>query len=727
MKRIIFAIFVAVSLAFVIPSCQKAPFLTVNGQKSFTFKDAGGSQTFTFSANRDWKVTPSDSWVRVSPSSGSASDGEVTVTITCEPNTTYDPRNTTLTVTIEELMETISISQDTNYGIVIPTKSYDLTSAANTIEVEVQANVQYTVSVSDSWVMQTGTKGLTKNTLVFSVSENTTYDNRNASITIKSQNNAVADQVITVRQAQKDALIVKDTNFNLPYGGGGVEIKVEANVSFDVTPNVEWIHFVGTKALSNSTVSLTVDENPTYSAREGKVEIKQKNGTISHSVTVKQAGRIAVTSVTLDKTSLSLNAGDSETLTATVKPTNATDKTVTWFSSDESVATVDNAGKVTAIKEGTASIIAQSGEKTAECKVSVYVAVTSVELSNNELTLIEGDSETLTVLVKPDNATDKTVVWTSSNEKIATVEKGKVTAVKVGEVTITAKVGDKTAECKVLVIPVPVSSVSLNQASLDLVIGQQTTLIATVLPDNAADKTVTWSSSNEAVAAVDLNGVVTGVGEGEATITAKAGDIIAECLVTVSSIPVSSIELNQTSLTLLLGEQAVLTATVQPDNATDKTVTWTSSNNSVATVENGVVKGVGPGSVMITASAGDQSATCSVIVIKDSADGVSAKYYGGAMSIINGKIQSGSQLNFGIVNYSTETIRVVSVQLIDGQTGSGGNVMSIGTDIASGSSSAWTLTIGAAGIYEPKARFVYTFKGETYTCEAKYTAPNWGF
>ena len=221
--------------------------------------------------------------------------------------------------------------------------------------------------------------------------------------------------------------------------------------------------------------------------------------------------------------------------------------------------------------------------------------------------------------------------------------------------------------------------------------------------------------------------MVTGVGEGEATITAKAGDIIAECLVTVSSIPVSSIELNQTSLTLLLGEQAVLTATVQPDNATDKTVTWTSSNNSVATVENGVVKGVGPGSVMITASAGDQSATCSVIVIKDSADGVSAKYYGGAMSIINGKIQSGSQLNFGIVNYSTETIRVVSVQLIDGQTGSGGNVMSIGTDIASGSSSAWTLTIGAAGIYEPKARFVYTFKGETYTCEAKYTAPNWGF
>jgi len=381
MKRIIIAILVAIGLAFVLPSCQKAPFLRVNGPRSFSFKDTGGSQTVTFSANRDWKVTSSDSWIRVSPSSGSATDGEVTVTITCEPNTTYDPRNTTLTVKVEELTETLSVSQETNYGIIIPTKSYDFTSDANTIEVEVQTNVQYAVSISDSWIKQIGTKGLSKNTLVFSVSENTTYDNRSASIIIKSQNNVVADQVITVRQAQKDALIVKDSIFNLPYGGGGIEVKVEANIDFEVSPNVEWIHFVQTKALNNSTVLLKIDENMTFNAREGKVEIRQKNGSLSHIITIKQSERIAVTSIELNKTKTTLIEGDTETLVAMVKPDNASDKTVFWKSSDTNVATVDENGAVLAVSKGTCSISAIIGEIVADCSITVLKRPSSTYFS----------------------------------------------------------------------------------------------------------------------------------------------------------------------------------------------------------------------------------------------------------------------------------------------------------------------------------------------------------
>ena len=277
----------------------------------------------------------------------------------------------------EGLTQVVSVKQPANLGVIVPTKSYELSSGAGTIEVEVQANVQYSVSVSDSWIKQTGTKGLTKSILVFSISENTTYDSRSASITIKSQSSSVPDQVVTIRQAQKDALIVKESSFNLPYVGSGVEVKVEANVSFDVTSNVDWIHYVSTKALSNSTVSLTIDENLTYSTREGKIEIKQKNGSLSHTITVKQAGRIAVTSIKLNKTSLSLKAGESETLTATVNPDNATDKTVTWTSSNTKVATVNQAGTISAVAKGEATITASSGEKSAIC--TIYVKSNDVQ------------------------------------------------------------------------------------------------------------------------------------------------------------------------------------------------------------------------------------------------------------------------------------------------------------------------------------------------------------
>ena len=162
---------------------------------------------------------------------------------------------------------------------------------------------------------------------------------------------------------------------------------------------------------------------------------------------------IAVTSVTLDKKTLKLMVGETATLTATVKPDDATDKTVTWSSLDPKVATVKD-GEVTAVKAGTAKITAKAGEKTVTCDVTVkapVIAVTSVTLDKTTLSLEEGKSATLTATVKPDNATDKTVTWSSSNTAVATVKDGKVTAVKAGTAKITAKAGDKTATCTVTV------------------------------------------------------------------------------------------------------------------------------------------------------------------------------------------------------------------------------------------------------------------------------------
>ena len=330
---------------------------------------------------------------------------------------------------------------------------------------------------------------------------------------------------------------------------------------------------------------------------------------------------IPVASISVNPTSLTLEEGETSNISATVSPSNATDKTVTWSSSSNAVATIKD-GVVTAVKEGSATITAKAGGKTAVCEVKVnakFVAVTSITLDQTSLELKEGETSTLTATIKPDNATDKTATWTSSNDEVATVKDGKVTAVKEGTATITATAGDKTATCKVTVEKnfVEVTSITLDKTTLTVTAGEEETLTATVKPDDATDKTVTWTSSNTAIATVK-DGKVKGIKAGTATITAQAGDKKATCkvVVTKSVIEVTSITLDKTTLSLTVGAEETLTATVKPDNATDKTVTWTSSNTAIATVKDGKVKGVKAGTATITAKAGSKTATCKVTVTK---------------------------------------------------------------------------------------------------------------
>jgi uncharacterized protein YjdB len=162
---------------------------------------------------------------------------------------------------------------------------------------------------------------------------------------------------------------------------------------------------------------------------------------------------VAVTGISLNQSSVSLEVGGTVSLTATVSPSNATDKTVTWSSSNAGVATVAG-GVVTAVAEGTAAVTATAGGKSAKCEVKVehkVVNVTGVSLNRTSLTLNPGGSFQLEATVTPSNADDKTVEWTSSDTSKVTVENGLVKAVSPGTATVTATAGGKSAECKVTV------------------------------------------------------------------------------------------------------------------------------------------------------------------------------------------------------------------------------------------------------------------------------------
>ena len=353
-----------------------------------------------------------------------------------------------------------------------------------------------------------------------------------------------------------------------------------------------------------------------------------KSGTCA--VTVK-AKAVNVTEVTLDRTELTLTEGETEALTATVKPDNADNRKVTWSSDKTEVATVGGDGRVTAVKAGVAviTVTTEDGGKTATCKVTVKaktVNVTEVTLDRTELTLTEGETETLTATVKPDNADNRKVAWSSDKTDVATVGgDGRVTAVKAGEavVTVTTEDGGKTASCKVTVKAkaVNVTEVTLDKTELTLTEGETETLTATVRPDNADNRKVTWSSDKTDVATVGGDGRVTAVKAGEAvvTVTTEDGGKTASCKVTVKAkaVNVTEVSLDKTELTLTEGETETLTATVRPDNADNRKVTWSSDKTEVATVGgDGKVTAVKAGVAVVTVTTedGGKTATCKVTV-----------------------------------------------------------------------------------------------------------------
>ncbi|MCL2447049.1 MAG: Ig domain-containing protein, partial [Oscillospiraceae bacterium] len=334
--------------------------------------------------------------------------------------------------------------------------------------------------------------------------------------------------------------------------------------------------------------------------------------------------RVLVTGVTIaGAATRNLNAGQTLQLNATVNPTNATNRNVTWSSSNTAIATVNASGLVTARASGTATITVTTadGNRTASVQVTVTVPVTGVTIAGAATrNLNVNQTLQLNATVNPTNATNRAVTWSSSNTAIATVNaSGLVTARASGTATITVTTadGNRTASVQVTVA-VPVTGVTIaGAATRNLNVNQTLQLSATVNPTNATNRNVTWSSSNTAIATVNASGLVTARAAGTATITVTTadGNRTASVQVTVA-VPVTSITIaGAATRTLLMGQTLQLSATVNPTNATNRAVTWSSSSTAVATVNaNGLVTPVAPGTATITVRTADGNRTASVTV-----------------------------------------------------------------------------------------------------------------
>ena len=245
------------------------------------------------------------------------------------------------------------------------------------------------------------------------------------------------------------------------------------------------------------------------------------------------------------------------------------------------------------------------------------IKATAIKLSVYNLIIDKGQEIQIVATIEPDNATDKSITWTSSDTNIATVNNGLVKAINYGEAILTAKCGTINAIIKVKV-RIPVSKVLMSSSEINLNIGEKSFISATIQPDNATNKDITWSSSDETIATV-INGTITAISKGTAIITATADGISGATTVNVI-VPITGIQNSETSITCPIGAKYKIKADILPSNATYKTINWSTSDSSIATVSNGLITAIAEGTANIISSVEGYQSITTVNVIPNKGD-----------------------------------------------------------------------------------------------------------
>ena len=370
---------------------------------------------------------------------------------------------------------------------------------------------------------------------------------------------------------------------------------------------------------ADTAIATVSPEGVVQAKKAGTVKIAASFGGNSDVATIIISPQ-AVAAVTLSQTTASLTVGGSVQLSATATAPSGealTDRQISWKSSNEAVATVDQTGRVTAISPGAASITATSEGRSASAAVTVSaVAIAAVSVTPTAVNLTVGQTTQLDPTVTDANGAvvnDRPVTWTSSNNAVATVSSsGLAIALAVGSATLTASLDGKSASVAVTVSPVPVSAVVVSPSPTQLTVGQSVTLSVQVT--DATGKIVnppkSYSSDAPAIATVDQAGVVRGVAPGTTTVRVTAEGKVGTTTVVVSAVPVASVVISPKTASLTVGGTTKLSATARDAGGatlSGRQFTFTSSNGQVASVTNdGVVTAVAAGTAVIFAESEGQ-------------------------------------------------------------------------------------------------------------------------
>lgn len=478
---------------------------------------------------------------------------------------------------------------------------------------------------------------------IASVNEYTGYvtakKNGRAVITVKTLVNEVFSEcVINVGNVSipVNSVNISNNNINLAVG-------YSETLKYNVQPsNATELKF--NFSSSNPSVAKVSSNGIITGVKSGNaiITISNNNNTVTDTayVTVYQKGDTTVVSGEAVKTdnypksinipsSKSLSIGSTLQLNAVISPSGTQDN-ITWMSTNPSVATVDSDGTIRANSVGTADIVAKTiNNLTSVCHLTVgsyEIKLKKIYITTNYSYLKVGQTRKLYAAYEPTNASNPSITWSSDNPSVVSVDKtGNIKCLKIGSAKITAVASEGGLSDSVTIEVggdgniIEVNKIELDATSKTIYVGASEQITPKILPSNATYKALTYTSSDTSIVTVDSNGLIKGLRDGTATITVRTNheNISTNMKITVRNNPATGVELETTSLTLSQNESYMLSAKVIPSNASNKTVTYTSSNSSIVKVDQtGNITGLSKGTatITVTPNGGGASSTCLVTV-----------------------------------------------------------------------------------------------------------------
>lgn len=433
-----------------------------------------------------------------------------------------------------------------------------------------------------------------------------------------------------------------------------------AVINFNITPIEQDVETGSTFQITAVfTPSEATNQKVTYQSSDTGVATVDENGLVTGVtkgdttiICQSDEGKIVVycnvhvfegVTLSLKPASREIALGKTFTIKKVIDPEEA-DSAAVWTSTNPTVATVTDSGKVKGVKKGSCTIVCTLTKYnvTAECEVTVATLRTTVSISKASIRMGKGSTYTLSAKVWSNNTKTPAVRWKTSKKKIASItQKGKIKAKKVGKTVITAVSRDKLkvkASCKVRVIQ-RATGLQIEPNYATCYVGGTKHLTAVAKPKTTSIKKVTWKSEDTSIATVESNGLVRGIAEGSTKITATTTDgskKTATCYLKVTEkVPVTSIVVAQTALTMKKGDSSKLSYTLLPNNTSDD-ISFASDNNRVAKVSaNGTVKAMGTG-------------TCTITILSD----------GGVSSTVAVNVVALNRTSLSLRQYDTETLEV---------------------------------------------------------------------